>query len=64
MSLNNINEYGLSHDNPTKIVIYARDEYKQFIMANKCKDHADKLYFLIADVRDSRHLVRALNGID
>ncbi len=61
---NHFTEYVLQNYNPKKIVIYSRDEYKQFIMANKFKDHSDKLRFFIGDVRDKDRLTRALNGID
>lgn len=61
---NYFTQYILEHYNPKKIVIYSRDEYKQFIMANKFKDYQDKLRFFIGDVRDEPRLKRALNGID
>ena len=61
---NHFVEYILEHYDPKKIVIYSRDEYKQFIMANKFKEHEDKLRFFIGDVRDKERLTRALNGID
>lgn len=61
---NNFTEYVLKHYNTKKIVIYSRDEYKQFIMANKFKDHASKLRFFIGDVRDKERLDRAFKGID
>ena len=61
---NYFTQYILEHYNPKKIVIYSRDEYKQFIMANKFKDYQDKLRFFIGDVRDEARLKRALNGID
>jgi UDP-N-acetylglucosamine 4,6-dehydratase (inverting) len=57
-------EYVLKHYNPSRIVIYSRDEYKQFIMANKFKQHADKLRFFIGDVRDKERLTRAFKGVD
>jgi UDP-N-acetylglucosamine 4,6-dehydratase (inverting) len=57
-------EYILKHYNPSRIVIYSRDEYKQFIMANKFKEHADKLRFFIGDVRDKERLTRAFKGVD
>ena len=56
--------YVLKHYNPKKIVIYSRDEYKQFIMYNKFKEYDDVLRFFIGDVRDKERLNRALNGID
>lgn len=39
--------YVLEHYDPKKIIIYSRDEYKQFIMANKFKKYGDKLRFLL-----------------
>ncbi len=61
---NHFTEYLLEKYNPKKIVIYSRDEYKQFVLENKFKEHADKLRFFIGDVRDKERLYRALNGID
>ena len=61
---NHFVEYVLKHYDPKKIVIYSRDEYKQFIMSNKFKEYDDKLRFFIGDVRDGERLKRALNGID
>ena len=48
-----------------RIIIFSRDEYKQFIMSNKpeFKDN-DKLRFFIGDVRDKERLLRALDGVD
>ena len=34
---NAFTEYVLEHYNPKKIIIYSRDEYKQFIMSNRLK---------------------------
>ena len=61
---NAFTEYILKNYDPEKIVIYSRDEFKQFNMANKFKEHADKLRFFIGDVRDEARLKRAFNGID
>lgn len=61
---NAFTEYVLKNYNPDKIVIYSRDEYKQFIMRNKLKKYEDKLRFFIGDVRDEKRLRRAFNGID
>jgi len=48
-----------------RIVIYSRDEFKQFEMSNlpQFKDN-DKLRFFIGDVRDHQRLMRAFDGID
>ena len=57
-------EYVLSHYRQKKIIIYSRDEYKQFIMANKYKKYSDILRFFIGDIRDETRLKRAMNGVD
>ena len=49
--------------NPKKIVIYSRDEIKQWDMA-KLYAEDDRVRFFIGDVRDKDRLYRALNGID
>ena len=56
--------YVLEHYEPKKIIIYSRDEFKQFIMANEYKQYADKLRFFIGDVRDKERLQRAFEGVD
>ena len=40
------------HPEVNKVVIYSRDEYKQFMMQNmpEFKPHLDKLRFFIGDV--------------
>lgn len=55
-----------THPEIERIVIYSRDEFKQFMMSNmpEFKEHADKLRFFIGDVRDKERLYRALEGID
>lgn len=55
-----------THTEIERIVIYSRDEFKQFMMSNmpEFKKHADKLRFFIGDVRDKERLYRALEGID
>ncbi|MHB8066177.1 MAG: UDP-N-acetylglucosamine 4,6-dehydratase (inverting) [Ruminiclostridium sp.] len=52
-----------------KLIIYSRDEYKQFIMQNELesqygKDKTSKLRFFIGDVRDKDRLYRAFKGVD
>lgn len=56
--------YVLEHYNPKKIIIYSRDEFKQFIMANEFREHSSKLRFFIGDVRDKERLQRAFEGVD
>ena len=36
---NEFTQYVLEHYDPKKIIIYSRDEYKQFVMANKFKKY-------------------------
>lgn len=57
-------KYVLEHYEPKKIIIYSRDEFKQFMMANEFKQYADKLRFFIGDVRDKERLQRAFEGVD
>ena len=54
--------YVLQHANPKRIVIYSRDELKQFEMAQKL--NAPNVRYFIGDVRDRSRLERALHGID
>jgi len=49
--------------NPKKIVVFSRDEMKQWEMAKIFKDDPC-VRFLIGDVRDKDRLYRALDGID
>ena len=61
---NAFTQYVLEHYEPKKIIIYSRDEFKQFNMANKFKKYKDKLRFFIGDVRDKDRLYRAFDGVD
>jgi len=49
--------------NPKQIVVYSRDEMKQWEMAQRF-EHDPRVKFVIGDVRDQEHLSRTLNGID
>jgi len=53
----------LAKYNPKKIVIFSRDEMKQWEMKKLFKDDP-RVRFLIGDVRDKDRLYRALDGID
>lgn len=67
---NAFTQYVLENYDPKKIIVYSRDEYKQFVMRNKFrelgkeagKDYDSKLRFFIGDVRDEARLRRALAG--
>lgn len=49
--------------NPKKIIIFSRDEMKQWDMAKKFSDDP-RVRFFIGDVRDRDRLYRALDGVD
>jgi len=49
--------------NPKKIIIYSRDEMKQWEMAKKFEGDP-RVRFFIGDVRDKERLYRALDGVD
>lgn len=53
----------LSKYNPKKLIIFSRDEMKQWEMAKLYKDDA-RIRFFIGDVRDRERLYRATNGVD
>lgn len=69
---NAFTKYVLDNYEPKKIVVYSRDEYKQFVMRNKFielgkevgKDYDSKLRFFIGDMRDESRLRRALHDVD
>lgn len=49
--------------NPKRVIIYSRDEMKQWSMSQKFK-HDPRIRFFIGDVRDRDRLYRALDGVD
>ena len=53
----------LAKYNPRRLVIYSRDEMKQWEMA-KLYENDNRVRFFIGDVRDKERLSRALTGID
>lgn len=53
----------LERYNPKKIIIFSRDEMKQWEMAKKF-DGERRIRFFIGDVRDKARLYRALDGVD
>ena len=53
----------LARYNPKKIIIFSRDEMKQWDMAQKF-DGDERVRFFIGDVRDKDRLYRALDGVD
>ena len=53
----------LAKYNPKKIIIFSRDEMKQWDMAKGFNDDP-RVRFFIGDVRDRERLYRALDGVD
>ncbi|MGN2624130.1 UDP-N-acetylglucosamine 4,6-dehydratase (inverting) [Stutzerimonas balearica] len=53
----------LAKYNPRKVIIFSRDEMKQWEMAKKFVGD-DRVRFFIGDVRDKDRLYRALDGVD
>lgn len=53
----------LAKYNPKKVIIYSRDEMKQWEMA-KLFAGDERVRFFIGDVRDRERLYRALDGVD
>ena len=48
---------------PSRLVIFSRDEMKQWDLAEQYKD-ITQIEFVIGDVRDKASLIRAVDGID
>lgn len=57
-------EYVMKHYKPQRLIVYSRDEYKQFVMSNEYKEYAGVLRFFIGDVRDESRLKMAMKGVD
>ena len=53
----------LDRFNPKKIIVFSRDEMKQWEMAKSFKDDP-RVRFFIGDVRDRERLYRALDNVD
>ena len=47
-----------------RIIIYSRDEFKQYRMEKHFASNRDRLRFFIGDVRDRDRLQRAFSGVD
>lgn len=52
----------LAHYKPNKIIIYSRDELKQYEMAQRYDDPC--MRYFIGDVRDKERLISAMNGVN
>lgn len=64
--------YVLESYDPKKVIVYSRDEYKQFVMRNKLielgksngVDYDSRMRYFIGDVRDESRLRRAFQDVD
>jgi UDP-N-acetylglucosamine 4,6-dehydratase len=55
----------LKHSNARKIIIFSRDEFKQFQMQQIIPaEHQSRVRFFLGDVRDKARLMMALDGVD
>jgi len=52
----------LKEYNPNKIIIYSRDEFKQYKMSQKFNDK--RMRYFIGDVRDKERLIKAMENVD
>ena len=48
---------------PNKVIIFSRDEMKQWEMKNRFKNY-ENLRFFVGDIRDKERLSRAIDQID
>lgn len=55
--------YVLTHHHPRKVIVFSRDEMKQWNMA-KIHPESETLRYFIGDVRDRARLERAMDGVD
>lgn len=56
--------YVLENYQARRVVVYSRDEFKQYHMQQRYAEHRSRLRFCIGDVRDRQRLYRAFEGID
>ncbi len=57
-------ETALRDHNPRKVIVFSRDELKQFEMQQTPRFQDDRLRFFLGDVRDPDRLHRAFRGVD
>lgn len=55
--------HALEHLNPRRLVIFSRDELKQYELRQLCKDDP-RLRWFIGDVRDEQRMLRAMHNVD
>lgn len=51
-------------ENPRQVIVYSRDEDKQYSLQFELKEYKNKLQFVIGDVRDLTNLEKSMRGAD
>lgn len=54
----------LKENKPKKVIVYSRDEFKQYKMQQKFAEWDKQMRFFLGDVRDKDRLQRAFEGVD
>ncbi|MBP9853724.1 MAG: UDP-N-acetylglucosamine 4,6-dehydratase (inverting) [Candidatus Omnitrophica bacterium] len=49
---------------PKKVIVFSRDEFKQYEMAKKFSDNRYPIRYFLGDIRDRNRLERAFDGVD
>jgi len=57
-------EIAFQKHKPKKIIVFSRDEFKQFQMAKQFPNDKYPIRFFIGDIRDKQRLMRAFEGVD
>ncbi len=57
-------EIAFKEHKPQKIIIYSRDEYKQYEMQKQFFEYDQQIRYFIGDVRDKERLSMAMAGVD
>ena len=60
----NFVKFLLKNSNVKKLIVFSRDELKQFKMQQELAEYEEILRFFIGDVRDLQRLQRAFSGVD
>jgi len=57
-------KYVFEHYKPKKVIIFSRDEFKQYEMAKVFSPNNYPIRYFIGDIRDQARLYRAFEGVD
>ena len=59
-----LTQYLLQNLHPKKLIVFSRDEYKQFQMSQVFSEDDYSIRYFLGDVRDYERLVKAFNQVD